>query len=394
MPKSAFRMRDAARFHRSDLGFLALAVATLGGGATAAAQDGWREWDAGGVTLLAPPRLRAPGVDSQTPSRVDPRAPEWTFTLTDSPGRPDRGVTLTFMWSRDVTEAPTGDDVMSDRALRLGGRDARKFSWRTPSMGWRGFDVIIGGVAESGERFRFTCHAPEFRWREARSLCDRVAETIRFPSGPAPIAAPSEPGAAQGHLEIARERLSLFMKNQSIADWRAGYEAAKKSVAVAPRGAENWRVFGYANSLAPQDRERYLPQAELAYRKAIELDSRNASARLLLASLLISNAQLAPAIEQIEAALDAKPGLATSKVIGDLTRLYQRAGDKERGVAFYAGFSARHPDASAVLLGQATLLKESGRTPEALLLLQKLATDATTAPQDAEQARALLNAWL
>ncbi len=387
-------MRPALRIDGLSLKWLAILLAAAGPTASASGQDGWREWDAGDVTFLSPPRLRAPGVDRQTPAQVDRNGPDWNFTITDNPNRPDRGATLTFVWSRDVTEEPTGDEVMSDARMRLGGRDARKITWRTPSMGWRGYDVIIDGGAKDGTRFRFTCHAPEFRWRETRSLCDRVAETIRFPNETAQVAKPSDEASPQQQLEIARERLALFLKNQAVAEWQGAYEAAKKAVAMEPRSSENWRIYGYANSLAPADREKYASQAESAYRRSIELDARNTQARFLLASLLISRDSLAPAIEQIETALDVKPELATRKVVEDLTHLYQKTGERDRGVSFYSGFVVRHPEARAAALGQAILLKDTGKRAEALLALQKLATDPSAAPDETAQARALLNSWL
>jgi hypothetical protein len=209
------------------------------------------------------------------------------------------------------------------------------------------------------------------------------------PAGAAP-ARPVPDADAFRHFTTALERLEHFEASKDIAHWRAGLEAAQAAVERAPQVADYWRVLGYAYSLGASELELASAQAEEAYEKAIALDPRNTGSRLLLANLLIGRKSYSRALDQVEAALGIRPELATSPVVADMTRMYLIDRQAARGIAFFSAFAARHPRAHAILLGQAVLLKETGRKAEALALAQRVA-GAPQAPQaDAEHARALV----
>ncbi len=377
---------------------LGVSFVVLTSAAGALAQDGWRKWDAGGVSFEAPATMQAPALDQQTPRVADPRKPDWTFTVTDTPNRPDRGATMTFIWSRDVTDEATGAQTLADIRGRVANHDVRRIDWRDRSMGWRGLDIVIYRVGPNGEPFKFTCHAPEVRWNETQRVCDRVASTIRLP---AELAAPptaqsasaSDGQTALSNNNLAREKLAAFARSHNADEWRAALEAAKNAAAAAPQTADYWRTLGYAYAQAPKD--LFDPNlAVSAFEKSLALAGNDATTRMLLASALIAQRSYGSAIDQIEAALAIKPELATAAVLADLARLYAKGGAAEKGIAFFDALAARQPHSRAAQLAQATLLQASGRGPEALLLARKIATDPNASQADAERARALLSAWL
>ena len=371
------------------------------GGVGAVAQDGWRKWDAGGVSFEAPATMRAPALDQQTPRIADPRKPDWTFTVTDSPNRPDRGATMTFTWSPDVADHATGSQTLADNRGKVANHDVRRIDWRDRSMGWSGRDIVIYKVGPSGEAFKFTCHAPEARWAEIQRVCERVASTIRLPSelatSPQQTTAQPAPApdgqAALSNYNLAREKLAAFARSRNIDEWRAALEAAKNAAAAAPLNADYWRTLGYAYAMAPK--EFFDPKPPVsAYEKALALNRSDATTRMLLASSLIAEQSYGSAIDQIEAALAIKPDLATAAVLFDLARLYAKDGSAERGTAFFGALAARQPHTRIAQLAQAILLQASGRGADALMLARTIAIDPNAPQADAERARALLNAWL
>jgi len=200
--------------------------------------------------------------------------------------------------------------------------------------------------------------------------------------------------AAAERVRAAREAIALFLKTRSSGDWRAAVEAGKQATAAAPDSAESWRALGVAYAKAPKDAALDPRLAQSALARAVALAPNDAGARMLLAGALVAKQAYAPAIEQIQSAIELSPHLATSAVLTDLAGLYAKGGDAEVGLAFLAAFSKRHPEAGPSLVAQAILLKSADRGAEALLLARKIATDPASAPADADHARALLLAWL
>ena len=140
----------------------------------------WRDYDAGGISFGAPPEMRPPAIDQQTPDDADAANPNWGFTLTTRADRPDRGATLTLSWSKDVVDNVGDSQVLASREIYLADRQARRIDWLSASMGWRGFDVFVHGVAPGGEIFSASCHSPKQLWQEAERLCEQVVATLHF----------------------------------------------------------------------------------------------------------------------------------------------------------------------------------------------------------------------
>jgi hypothetical protein len=210
-----------------------------------------------------------------------------------------------------------------------------------------------------------------------------------------PTQAPTpQADAAAERVRAAREAVGLFLKTKSSADWRAAVDAGQQATAAAPDSAEGWRELGVAYAKAPKDAAVDPKLAQSALARAVALAPNDAAARMLLAGVLVAKQSYAPAIEQIQSALELNPHLATSAVLTDLAGLYAKGGDAEVGLAFLAAFSKRHPEAGSSQVAQAILLKSADRSAEALLLARKIATDPASAPADADYARALLLAWL
>lgn len=159
--------------------------------ATALAAD-WRHWDAGALAFEAPAAMRSPALDAPTPQMIDVAAPNWTFTLTDDPARPDRGTTLTLQWSADVDIGAEPGRILSRAAAQFGRHAAERTEWRDAEMGWRGLDLVVPRAATNGAALRASCHAPETRWIGARAICDRIIAGLRPTAPPSPptVAAP------------------------------------------------------------------------------------------------------------------------------------------------------------------------------------------------------------
>lgn len=147
--------------------------------APASAFDGsYRRVEAGDLAFDVPSNMRAPSVDGGGPGRVDVRAPDWTFTVTDRPDRPDQGMTITFQWSRDAADSAAGDQILSSGVENASGFSADWTSWRTRSMGWRGMDYLVRNAAPNGEPLRISCHAPESNGSTIERVCRHVAASL------------------------------------------------------------------------------------------------------------------------------------------------------------------------------------------------------------------------
>jgi hypothetical protein len=181
------RGRHRRMSRASALGF----AAALSFAPASAQTGGWRTWTAGDLSFGAPAAMRAPALDQPFPAPVDSNRPDWTFTLTDAPDRPDLGATITFTWSRDTDENASDDDVLSRGRTSLASLPATITRWRSAGMGWRGLDVTTRGLSPKGEVFRASCHAPERRWATVESVCMKIVASVSITSAsPSPDPAP------------------------------------------------------------------------------------------------------------------------------------------------------------------------------------------------------------
>lgn len=192
----------------------------------------------------------------------------------------------------------------------------------------------------------------------------------------------------------ARAKFDTFMRTRGDGDWVAAVDAARSLANANPQGVENWRLLARIYAAKPADRTVDPASAFDTLERIVVLDPQDAAARMSLAALLIKQNGYQAAVDQIEAALTINPRLATAAVLNDLAQLYAKADLSDRGLAFLANFAERHPVVRSVKLSEARLLKEAGRTAEALLLLRRIANDPKSPGVDADEARTLLDAWL
>jgi hypothetical protein len=378
----------------------------------------WRVWRLGDLTFATPPGWG--GLDSQTRALKIGGEP-WNATFSDAPMNAARAAMLVFSWADDEFIYSNGLDAGSiiGRGRQVFANlegDRISFKLRDRYNDAQGFDVIARGVG--GATFHMGCRAPAQRWAQMQDVCERILASLRLdapaatsakpapaasatpvaPAAPvAPVAtkpapAPDARDAAFRAYTLGVEKIEAFEKGRAVEDWKAGFEAAQQAVALQPEVADYWRLVGYAASLGAQDSALARQSAEDAYARAVALDPGNSGARLLYAGLLIKRESWSRALDQIEAAVTAKPDLATSPVIADMTRMYLLDKQGARGLAFFAKLSAQRPRAQAIRLGQAILAKETGRKDEATALAEKVAADPQAAQTDAEHAKALLKA--
>jgi hypothetical protein len=159
---------------------------------------GWQLFDAGDVSFEAPSAMRTPANDRATPERVAAKRPDWSFTLTDQPARPYRGITISFDWSKNVSVDASGTAVLSRGTMLVSGHRAARIDWRDDDAGWLGLDLVLRDVAPGGELFKVSCHSPAARWAEAKPLCERIAATLKFAGAPQKPPSPSSAGPSQG----------------------------------------------------------------------------------------------------------------------------------------------------------------------------------------------------
>lgn len=174
---AARTLRSAARLLRLSIAAAALGVSIASG--AKAAEDGWKDYDAVGLAFSAPASMRPPSADSGAVPAFDVDASEWNFTLTNRPDRPDAGLTVTFLWSADVTSTPSGGRSVARSSLDVGPRKATRIEWTDDDMNWRGIDVVVPDL-KPGRLFKATCHAPKSGWARASATCDAIVASLKW----------------------------------------------------------------------------------------------------------------------------------------------------------------------------------------------------------------------
>ena len=158
---------------------------------------GWRAYDAGSVAFSAPEVMRPPGIDQQSPEPFDPTEPAWSFTLTDKPAAPDRGLTVSFEWSSTESVASPTMRIIGRKALVVNDREATRIDWLNRDMRWRGLDMLVAGLSANGQVFKASCHAPEALWAKAGPTCEAIVATLQWRVAPAPVETAAEPLQSQ-----------------------------------------------------------------------------------------------------------------------------------------------------------------------------------------------------
>ena len=139
---------------------------------------------------------------------------------------------------------------------------------------------------------------------------------------------------------------------------QAAVKMARAGTAVAPKSATAWVAFGQALKA-----NRSMEEAELAYARALRLDSRNALARMGLGALKIASGRPAEAIPEFELALERQPALAAAHLgLGSALALL---GKNEVALSCYEQALALQPRLPEAHFAAGFVLAGLGRTKEA-----------------------------
>jgi len=369
---------------------------------------GWRQQKLGDVSFVAPSDWRRID-DPATPLKIG--GEPWNATFASRPSDDARGIKLVFSWADPeyiYARGMGGPNLKGEAAVQLQGHAATRtdFAIKDRYNDAAGFDVVTNAKVAGG-LLSVGCRAPNADWPTVRPVCERVLMSVTFalPGAPPVAASPAQPASkpaataatstkdqAFRAFTTALERFEAFETSKKEEDWRIGMEQAQQATELDPNVADYWRTLGYGYSLGASEVQAAGVLAEEAFDKAIELDPRNATSRLLLAGVLVKRQSFSKALDNLEIALDLKTDLATGALVADMCRIYLADEQGQRGERFFARFVSMNPRVQAARLGQAILLSELGRGADALPLAERVAADPATPKADAEHARTLIKA--
>jgi lipopolysaccharide biosynthesis regulator YciM len=174
-------------------------------------------------------------------------------------------------------------------------------------------------------------------------------------------------------------------------------EAAEQATLLDPDAGPYWRLLGTLYATMRQD-VLAGSLAEDALARAIDLDTRDAGARLKLAGLLMGRRAWSRALDQLEAAVGQDRRLLTRPMTVDMCHAYVADGLAERGEDFFRDVADEVVDPGAARLCLAVLLREQGprdakKAAEAIRVADQVAADAKANPEDAAYAKALAQDW-
>ena len=156
--------------------------------------------------------------------------------------------------------------------------------------------------------------------------------------------------------------------DQAVASAKADCEAD-------PKNAEKWLWYGQLNSTAGR-----MEEAELAFRKVVEIAPQLPQGYLLLVNLLMNVKKKAEAEEIIRQAEKELPADTAGAVLG---QCYEIVGDQVRAEELYQGLLKDKPDDSTALRGVATYYLRTNRPDKAAEYVQQV-LDKKIQPKDAD----------
>lgn len=176
-------------------------------------------------------------------------------------------------------------------------------------------------------------------------------------------------------------------------------DAAEQATLLDPDAGPYWRLLGTLYATMRQD-VLAGSLAEDALSRAVELDGRDAGARLQLAGLLMGRRAWSKALGHMEEAFRIDRKVLTRPLVADMCHAYVADGLAERGEDFLREVvdKGAGQETSAPRLCLAVLLHEQGpgdgkKAAEALKVADGLAADAKANPEDAAYAKALAQDW-
>ncbi len=132
--------------------------------------------------------------------------------------------------------------------------------------------------------------------------------------------------------------------------------------------------------------------AEEHLENVVALDPGNVQARLMLTQLALQQGWYNRALDLYEPLVRDKPDLAIEDHVVLMTAAYLADGQAQRGVDYFKGLAAAHPENQQPLLGQAAVLAGAGRVEEASRVFEQVAQNPDTPDEVRKLAEARLAA--
>ncbi len=186
-------------------------------------------------------------------------------------------------------------------------------------------------------------------------------------------------GAHSEMLALPRSRLVL---DDARTQQALGSTSGARLVAD-PRLLQSAGLLGFSRPGSIPTREAANAEAELRYRRALELDKSLIEARVRLGRLLTLRARYADALKELDAVI-AGTQERTLLFYANLFagRAARGGGQSERAVAYFARALTLYPDAQSALLGASQVALVSADLAGALARVQRLETAIQTHPYD------------
>ncbi len=223
-----------------------------------------------------------------------------------------------------------------------------------------------------------------------RPVDEEAALVAEVEAGPS--AAKSAALAAVRHQRAAR----VLADPAALASRSAMEEATARAVSATelePDAAAHWHLRGVLYNRLSEWDERAVVMAEAALNRAVELNPGLAEAWVDLAGLHAVNLREQNALHCFERAIEESPALASPAVVGVMCTLYTLAGEEDRGRDFFQEAAAKTPDAPALGVGLAMLLRATGDEEGAVNEAEAVATLVAVGTPEHEYATRLLAEW-
>ncbi|HEX5217524.1 MAG TPA: hypothetical protein VFV98_18820 [Vicinamibacterales bacterium] len=186
-------------------------------------------------------------------------------------------------------------------------------------------------------------------------------------------------GAFSELLGLPRSRLVLDDPRTQQA---IGSTSGQRLVAD-PRLLQSAGLLGFSRAGSIPTREAANAEAELRYRRALELDKTLIEARIRLGRLVTLRARYDDALKELDAAIAAKPDpvlLFYAHLFAG--RAARGAGQSERAAVYFTRALALYPDAQSALLGASQVALVRADLQSALARVQRLETAMQSHPYD------------
>ena len=200
---------------------------------------------------------------------------------------------------------------------------------------------------------------------------------------------------AQASDYFAQAMASMKRQERDSNDTNNLFDAltlAEAATQLDPSVSSHWHLLGYIYSRFETD-EVAATLAEDALERAIQINPGNTPSRLLLAQLYLRREAYSNALDQLEWVGNKQPGLRNSALSADMCRAYLLEQQAVRGENYFQSLLTLKPQSSALRLGLAILLHDTGRVQEALQQLAQLRAEPTATALDVEHATLLNAAW-